>query len=125
MTEEKREYRRFPAAAVVEIRLEGQSGDAAEPAESLNVSSGGLLLSANEKLPIGDRVALRLDLDSAGELVKGSEPHGLPAGGRIIEASGRVVRVKGAPEIGFEIAIAFENINPGDAEALDMILRKD
>ena len=124
MTEDKRKYRRFPAAAIVEIRLEGDPNDVAAPAESLNVSSGGLLLSANEKLPIGGLVRLRLDLDSAYELNEGIERNGSPGGGRIIEATARVVRTKGAPEIGYEIAIAFEQIDPRDAEALDKLLEE-
>jgi c-di-GMP-binding flagellar brake protein YcgR len=124
---EKRIFHRIPAAAVLEIFLiEKSNGDRSSAqkrrAESLNISAGGILLSTDIALPVGMQVGLLLDLESIHRMnvgwraEEGHEP--APA----IEAIGRVVRVKGAEEIGYEIALAFDEMNGKDAQVLKQFL---
>jgi len=120
--EEKRRYVRVPAAALIEIETAGGPDAPREPAETLNMSIGGILFAADSELPVGRLIRFRLDLDSIFALNTGIERGEIIRTGYTIEAAGRVVRVKGAPEIGYEIAVSIENIKPEDAEALGRLL---
>jgi c-di-GMP-binding flagellar brake protein YcgR len=124
---EKRLFRRIPAAAVLEVFLiEKTNGDMRSApkrkAESLNISAGGILLSTDIALPVGMQVGLVLDVESVYRMNPDrriEDSRGQPP---VIEAVCRVVRVKGAEEIGYEIALAFESVKDGDAEALQRLL---
>ena len=87
------------------------------PAESLNLSVGGLLLNTSLDLYVGALVKIKLRLDeiSAFKPEVGSD--------RSVEepdlvAVGEVVRISGDHEIGFEVAVKFVAIHEGDVAAL-------
>ena len=124
---EKRVFRRIPASAVLELFLiEEANGTLAKAprrqAESLNISAGGILLNADIRLPIGMRVGLKLDLESIYSMNADWEPDKDHETAQSIEAIGKVVRVKGAEEIGYEIALAFDDMSGKDAKVLRELL---
>ncbi len=124
---EKRVFRRIPAAAVLEVFLiEDASGIMANAprrkAESLNISAGGVLLSTDIRLPVGTRVGLKLDLDSIYSMNADWQPGEGHEPAQAIEAVGKVVRVKGADEIGYEIALAFDELTGKNAKVLRDLL---
>ncbi len=128
-SDEKRAFKRVPAAAVMEIRpLESAElileQDALAPAETLNLSSGGLLFSTDQELEVGSLISIKLRLDSIYDLNVEWQRDGEDQGEQSLMAIGKVIRVKGAPEIGYEVGIRFEGISEKDAAALRVFLRE-
>lgn len=121
--DDRRKFKRVPAAAVLEVRALSEADLKSEPtsqpdAETLDLSGGGLLLTTDSELRPGSLVSVRLDLDSIYDLNVAWTRGDHRERGKSVGAVGRVVRIKGAQEIGFEIAIEFVEIAWDDAEVL-------
>jgi hypothetical protein len=124
---EKRRFRRTPAAAAIEVFPVGPSVSEEPPileAESLNLSPGGVLLSVDDEIPVGARVGLRLDIDSVYTLNVDWEAVDVDITGKRHKLGlvGKVVRTKGAPELGWEVAISFEDVEKNDLNSLQRML---
>jgi c-di-GMP-binding flagellar brake protein YcgR len=99
---ERRAAQRFKIPVAVEVR-HGFKATEAEfmHAKTSDVSSGGLYLKSDQRLPVGTRIALLLTLPA----------HGI---GAIVDCKARVVRVEENPEAmpgRFGIAMMIESYN--------------
>ncbi|HUX05777.1 MAG TPA: PilZ domain-containing protein [Acidobacteriota bacterium] len=102
---DQRRYHRFNAAGGSEVVLLDESGKTMRRAgESLNMSVGGLLISTNEKLPLGATVLLKLNLDEPAE--------------RKFEAFGRISRISERSDGGYDIAVTFEAVEGKESAEL-------
>lgn len=119
MPQEKRQYRRIPIGATVNLQeLSFQKeGDAARTAYK-DVSVGGLLVESDQPLPLGTLLKLEIKVPGWG---KHQHRFGPPGEGdlRPLVAVGEVVRIeKMDGEEGFELGVKFLNVYPDDLAAL-------
>ncbi len=119
---ERRKFTRVAASAVLEImqidRADPElASDRYTPAESLNLSVGGLLLTTDLELDIGALVKMKLRLSEISAFKPAKERDRSGEAPDLV-AVGEVVRVRGAREIGFEVAVRFVAIHDGDVAAL-------
>lgn len=118
---ERRRHKRVPAVASLELVLPGRPEDRIY-AESIDISPGGILLSTDACMEVGSRVRIKLDLESLPPLNVGINQGPAPGNEKELVLSCRVVHVKGAEEIGFEIGLSFERILKGRVETLERLL---
>ena len=121
-TEERREFARIPAAAIVEIAPVDETDDRLS-VETLDISAGGILFSSDRPFETGSRWDLTLRLD---ESIKLNPNWNAEAEHRVrfrnIHTLCEIVRVKGSEEIGFDVAARFVHIADDDTEAVKNFL---
>ena len=119
-TQERREFARIPAAAIVEIAPADET-EKGVSVETLDMSAGGILFSSDRAFETGSRWKLILRLDESIKLNPNwNAEH--RARFRNIHTLCEIVRAKGSDEIGFDVAARFVQIDENDAEAVKSFL---
>lgn len=90
-TPERRSKVRFPLTVHLRYRLRGSKEPATGDGRSVNISSVGLLFTAEEELTVGERLELTLDWPAP---LDGVVPLRLFIFGRIVRADGPIAAVK-------------------------------
>lgn len=124
---ELRQFKRIPSAAIFEIvavddsNSSQKSGEKTD-AESLNMSAGGVMFSSDIKFEKGAVLKIKIKLAESHEMNPGWDKKELESEVPVLDVVGTVVRVVGAEEIGYDIAVEFTTINPKQQEALRRFL---
>lgn len=122
---ERRMFRRVPSTAIAQIL---PAGDEYPPehmtVETLDMSKGGILFCCDKKLDVGTRWALKILLEKSKTLNANWEIKNFEINSPVIEAVCKVVRIHGATEIGWEIAVQFESFSADLEDEIESFLNE-
>jgi len=118
MEHERRQYRRIPIGAAVGFQELTFSREAeADSSTYLDVSAGGLLLSASREYPLGTLLKLEIRVPGWGRY-QSAFGTSYELDQRPLVAVGQVVRVEAMDDGMFELGVKFLNVYPDDQAAL-------
>lgn len=122
--DEKREFPRIPAAAIVEIKPVAESSDReGVEVETLDMSAGGISFSTDRLFETGSRWNLTLRLDESLRRNPDWNPAADETGEfRNVTTVCEIVRIKGSDEIGYDAAARFVHIDDKDAASVQKFL---
>lgn len=122
---DKRAFGRSEKAIFVElIPLEAGGASRRARMEALDISQGGLRLTCDQELPLQSRWRVSLLLAESATLNADWELRHYEPQTKEVTAIAQVVRSHGAPEIGYEIALKFENLSSVEAEEVKRFMRE-
>lgn len=122
---ERRMFKRVPSTAIAQIVAAGENlPDEHMTIETLDMSKGGILFCCDKKLGIGSRWALKILLEKSKTLNANWEIRNFEINSPVIEAVCKVVRIHGATEIGWEIAVQFESFSADLEEEMEGFLNE-
>jgi c-di-GMP-binding flagellar brake protein YcgR len=123
--DEKRAFGRLEKAAFVELTPADVSGGAhLARMEALDISRGGIRLACDVEMPQGSRWKVSLLLAESATLNADWELRHYEPQRKVVSATARVVRSHGAPEIGYEVALQFENLTEDEADEIAHFMRE-
>lgn len=118
MDHERREYRRIPIGAAVGFQeLSFSRETEADSSTYLDVSAGGLLVSASREYALGTLLKLEIRVPGWGKF-QASFGTSFELDQRPLVAVGQVVRVEAMDDGTFELGVKFLNVYPDDQAAL-------
>ena len=121
--EERRQYKRIASTALVELKPVDKTTDHDRVSvETLEISTGGILFSSDRSFEIGSRWRLRILIGQSTTYNPDWELKHFDIDEPVLSAVCKIVRQKGAREIGYDIAAVFESIENGHAEELQKFL---
>ena len=122
---ERRMFKRVPSTAIAQIvPADDDIPSRHMTVETLDMSKGGILFCCNEKLEVGTRYALKILLEKSKTLNADWEIKNFEINSPVIEAVCKVVRIHGATEIGWEIAVQFESFSADLEDEMENFLNE-